>query len=83
MLGALVENVPKQVRTTGFSLAFALTTAYTIRLDAADRPYGLQRLRFLTDVRSFARHHWALTLYRDTNRPSRATKRRGPAQWTF
>ena len=63
MLGALVEIVPAHVRTTCFSLAFALAAAlvrhlHAIRLDLADQENRRQGLaRLLADVRGRARHH--------------------------
>ncbi len=61
MLGALVEVVPAHVRTTCFSLAFALAApvgnVYAIRSDEIgrrDRRQGLRRL--LADVRRGQRH---------------------------
>ena len=63
MLGCLVEIVPAHVRTTCFSLAFALAAAlfgtftpFAVDLaDPNDRRQGLSRL--LADVRCGARHH--------------------------
>ena len=57
MLGALVEIVPEHVRTTCFSLAFALAAAlvrnlHAVCVDMADRPDRRQGFsRLLADVR--------------------------------
>ena len=62
MLGALVEIVPTHVRTTCFSMAFALAAAlfgtftpFADWADSNDRRQGIPRL--LADVRCGDRHH--------------------------
>ena len=64
MLGSLVEIVPAHVRTTCFSIAFALaagifgtsTPFVATKLISADRP-GQGLAGVLADVRRRARHH--------------------------
>ena len=62
MLGALVEVVPAHVRTTCFSLAFALAAGavrhlHAVCIDLADRQHRRQGIsRILADVRRRPRH---------------------------